>query len=86
MRIAMETRRRSIYKALSWRLIATVVTTSLAYLWSEDLTVAASIGAADSLIKLFAYYLHERAWVGVAPGSALAGASPVTARSGAKTC
>ena len=78
----METRRRSIYKALSWRLIATVVTTSLAYLWSQDFTVAASIGAADSLIKLLAYYLHERAWVGVDPGSI----SAITAPNGAKTC
>ena len=64
----METRRRSIYKALSWRVIATVVTTCLAYLWSQDMTVAASIGAADSAIKLFAYYLHERAWVSVDAG------------------
>jgi adenylylsulfate kinase len=82
----METRRRSIYKALSWRVIATVVTTTLAYLWSQDLTVAASIGAADSIIKLFAYYLHERAWVGITPGSVVTAPTPTPTPSGAKTC
>lgn len=81
----MESRRRSIYKALSWRVIATAVTTTLAYLWSHDVAVAASIGAADSLIKLFAYYLHERAWLQVDAGRVDTHAS-VAAPSGAKTC
>ncbi len=59
----MESRRISLFKALSWRVIATVVTVSIAYAWSHDVTVAASIGAADSAIKILAYYLHERAWL-----------------------
>jgi adenylylsulfate kinase len=82
----MESRRRSIYKALSWRVIATVVTTTLAYLWSQDLTVAASIGAADSLIKLLAYYLHERAWVGVDAGRVPVAPPTTPTPSGARTC
>lgn len=85
----MESRRVSLLKALSWRVIAITVTTSVAYLWSGDVTVAASIGAIDSLIKIFAYYLHERAWIrgleaaNEPPKLAVDGA-PAT--SGARTC
>jgi adenylylsulfate kinase len=80
----MESRRRSLVKALSWRVIATAVTTTLAYLWSHDVKVAASIGAADSIIKLFAYYLHERAWLNVDAGRvAVSAAAPAA---GAKSC
>lgn len=80
----MESRRRSLVKALSWRVIATTITTALAYLWSHDVAVAASIGAADSLIKLFAYYLHERAWLNVDAGRVVASAAAPPA--GVKTC
>lgn len=58
----MESRRRSLLKALSWRAVALVVTTGLGYAFTGSVAFAASIGAADSLIKIFAYYMHERAW------------------------
>jgi len=57
-----EARIRSIVKALTWRAIATSTTMALAYLVTGDLKVAGAIGAADVVIKLFFYYLHERAW------------------------
>lgn len=59
----MESRRRSIAKALSWRVLAVMITTFVAYLFTEDHTFAMKIGLADSLIKLLVYYLHERAWI-----------------------
>jgi adenylylsulfate kinase len=58
----MDSRRRSLLKALSWRAVALVVTTGLGYAFTGSVAFAASIGAADSLIKIFAYYMHERAW------------------------
>jgi adenylylsulfate kinase len=64
----MESRRRSLVKALSWRLIALTVTTGLGYLFTGSVVFAATIGLADSLIKILAYYLHERAWNNVAVG------------------
>lgn len=57
-----EARIRSISKALTWRAIATSTTMVLAYIVTGDLKVAGAIGAADVVIKLFFYYLHERAW------------------------
>lgn len=59
----MESHSRSIIKALSWRIIATVVTFLVAWLITGTLDFAIKIGFLDTLIKLGAYYLHERAWI-----------------------
>lgn len=57
-----EFRTRSIIKALTWRAIATSTTMALAYAATGDLKIAGAIGVADVIIKLFFYYVHERAW------------------------
>ena len=61
----MESHVRTISKALSWRFIATLVTFSVAWLVTGKLTFAVEIGVADTLIKLGAYYFHERLWIRV---------------------
>lgn len=53
---------RSLTKTFSWRAIATLVTISLAYLFTKQIFLAIGIGFADTIFKLFAYYFHERAW------------------------
>jgi len=58
----MESTRRSIAKALSWRVLATIITASLAFLVTGELEVAAKIGLADTTIKLAVYIGHERLW------------------------
>ena len=58
----MESTRRSIVKALSWRVLATFITASLAYVITGELNVAAKIGLADTMIKLVVYIGHERLW------------------------
>ena len=52
----METKTRSIVKAITWRLIATLI----AYIW-VGFTAAIII----NLIQTIAYYFHERVWVHV---------------------
>ena len=59
----MESRRRSIAKALSWRVVAMLITAMVALLWTGEWELAAAIGLADTVIKLGLYYLHERLWV-----------------------
>jgi len=61
----VESHVRTISKALSWRFIATLVTFSVAWLVTGKLTFAVKIGVADTLIKLGAYYFHERLWIRV---------------------
>ncbi|MEN8152865.1 MAG: DUF2061 domain-containing protein [Acidobacteriota bacterium] len=66
-----ETRTRSLMKAISWRVIATCITISIAYLFTKRLDVALEIGGLDMFIKLFAYFLHERFWGKVKVGKVL---------------
>ncbi len=61
----MESHIRTITKALSWRFVATLITFSVAWLVTGKLTFAVEIGVADTLIKLGAYYFHERLWIRV---------------------
>ena len=58
----METHRRSIVKAMSWRIIATLTTFLVAYFFTKEVVLAMSIGFADAIIKVAIYYSHERLW------------------------
>jgi uncharacterized membrane protein len=65
----VETHFRTIIKALSWRIIATLVTFTVSWIVTGELTFAAEIGIADAIIKICAYYIHERTWMRVAFGT-----------------
>ncbi len=58
----MESTRRSVAKALSWRLLATAITTALVFVATGQGDFAAGIGLADTFFKLFIYFGHERLW------------------------
>ncbi len=58
----METRYRSILKAISWRAGGTVVTFVVAWTLTGKLDLAVQIGALDTVIKIVAFYAHERLW------------------------
>lgn len=59
----MESHIRTIMKTFSWRFIATLITFTVAWIVTKELMLAAEIGIADTLIKLGAYYFHERTWI-----------------------
>ncbi|WP_244923909.1 DUF2061 domain-containing protein [Enhygromyxa salina] len=63
-------------KALSWRVFALAITTGVSYMLSESVAVAVSIGVVDSAIKIGAYYMHERAWLGIRFGRKQADPTP----------
>jgi uncharacterized membrane protein len=56
----METTQRSRAKAVSWRLLAVVLTSSLVYAWTGEGSFAATVGLADTVVKFFIYFGHER--------------------------
>ena len=70
-----ESKLRSILKAITWRLIATATTFSLAYFifsgsGCDDVLQKSSIVAGlELVIKLLIYYLHERAWQTIPRGT-----------------
>lgn len=61
---------RSLFKAISWRMVGTVDTVLLSWLVTGHVGKAFSIGAAELLTKTFLYYFHERAWNRVRIGRA----------------
>ena len=55
-------RTRSLVKALTWRITATLTTAGIAYAVTGELKTAAMIGGIEFVIKFMTYYGHERAW------------------------
>lgn len=55
-------RKRSIVKAISWRIIATLTTMTIVFLFTGELSLAAGVGVLDVISKLIFYYVHERGW------------------------
>ena len=53
---------KSLKKAVSWRVVASVTTMIIAYLFIGSIEIALGIGAIESLLKIGLYYLHERLW------------------------
>lgn len=54
--------KRSVVKAISWRLVATLTTMAVVFLFTRRLALAAEVGAVEVVAKLLFYYLHERGW------------------------
>ncbi len=61
----MESVRRSVAKAISWRIFASIITSLIAWLLTGHFDVAWKIGVLDGMTKLVVYFLHERLWARV---------------------
>jgi len=57
-----ETHARSVAKAVSWRVLATLTTTGLVYAVTRELTVSMAVGGMEAISKLGLYWIHERLW------------------------
>jgi uncharacterized membrane protein len=62
MEYNVETHARSMVKAISWRAGGTVVTFFVAWVLTARVELAAQIGLLDTLVKIAAFYVHERLW------------------------
>ena len=56
----METRSRSLAKAISWRIFATITTMLLVFAFTGNLVISESVGLAELVSKIVIYYVHER--------------------------
>lgn len=63
-----ESHTRSLVKAISWRVTASITTTLITYFVTGSLKSAFSIGAFDLVIKFALYYMHERVWIRIPLG------------------
>lgn len=53
---------RSIMKAVSYRLLAAIVTTTIVFIFTRKIVLSLGVGAVEAVAKIFCYYLHERLW------------------------
>jgi uncharacterized membrane protein len=61
--IYMEKKIKSIYKTISWRILATFVTFLIGWGVSGSVAIGAGIATIEFWAKLILYYLHERIWL-----------------------
>ncbi|MBR9921802.1 MAG: DUF2061 domain-containing protein [Bacteroidetes bacterium] len=64
-----ESHARSILKTITWRILATSTTVTIAYFITGTIEAALTIGGIEFFAKIIIYYLHERAWQKVPRGS-----------------
>lgn len=55
-------KKRHLLKTISWRIIASIITFLIAWLITGNVNVAIGIGAIEVILKMVAYYGHERFW------------------------
>ncbi|MEM3551558.1 MAG: DUF2061 domain-containing protein [Candidatus Bathyarchaeia archaeon] len=58
----MEKPVRSLVKAISWRIVATLTTILLVFIFSRDWTLGGIVGISELIMKTVVYYFHERFW------------------------
>ncbi len=60
---------RSLLKGLTWRILATASTMTIAWATTGDVSLALKIGGIEFFAKFFIYYFHERLWLLVPQGA-----------------
>ena len=58
----MDKHKRSIAKAVSWRILATLITMILVFIFTGEMFLSLGIGFFELLSKIVLYYIHERVW------------------------
>jgi len=53
---------RSIAKSISWRIIGTIITSALVFLFTRQWAMSLTVGAMEFVVKSLAFYVHERVW------------------------
>ena len=57
------TRTRSVFKAISWRIVGTLDTMALGWIITGNPIMVLKIGALELFTKFILYYVHERIWL-----------------------
>ncbi|NQT89884.1 MAG: DUF2061 domain-containing protein [Candidatus Omnitrophica bacterium] len=57
-----ERRLRTIIKAITWRLVATITTILVVFLFTKKIMLSLEVGGVALILKLMLYYFHERVW------------------------
>ena len=60
--MVIESRRRSIVKTLSYRVIVTVILAIVTFVFTGSLYQTSAISIVFAVLATTAYYIHERVW------------------------
>jgi uncharacterized membrane protein len=55
-------KKRHLAKAITWRLIASLTTAAIAFLFGLPPKAVGAVFVIDLIIKFIMYYVHERIW------------------------
>lgn len=55
-------RKRHFLKSITWRIVGTLDTMTVAWLVTGNPLTGLKIGGVEIVTKLLLYYIHERAW------------------------
>lgn len=73
-----EAHSRSLVKAISWRVLGSIDTFLLSWLFTGSPKAAGAIASTEVITKMVLYYFHERAWSSVTWGFKEAPEDPAT--------
>jgi len=54
--------KRHIAKAITYRIVGTLTTFGISYIFTGSISVSSAIGFVELIVKPVNYFLHERAW------------------------
>lgn len=60
--VSRETHIRTIIKAISWRMVATLTTMTIVFLFTREILLSIEVGFIEVMAKITFYYVHERTW------------------------
>jgi len=69
-RSTIETHPRTVMKTVSWRIVATLTTGIIVYIFTGEILLSLGVIGVEVVAKILFYYLHERAWNMIAWGKA----------------
>ena len=64
---------RSFVKSATWRILASITTIILVYLFTGELTLALGVGLTEVILKFILFFTHERVWDKVVWGKVMTG-------------
>ena len=58
----MDQPKRTLFKTITWRIIALLITILVVYIYSGNAKHSLVIGLVANFFKMIFYYIHERVW------------------------
>lgn len=58
----VESHARTLLKTVTYRVVGAMLTITIAWIITRRVGTAVAVGGADALVRLVAYYAHERLW------------------------